>query len=97
MVPQLSEGRALSEAMGEAGVFSETVMQMVKTGETSGQLGTMMEKVSDYYEDEGETQAKKAATILGVVCTIIVGIYVLIILVQFYGGYFSGMFRAGGM
>lgn len=48
----LSRGEALSEAFNEQWAFPDIAYQMIVTGEKTGQLATMMEKVSDYYQEE---------------------------------------------
>ena len=48
----LSRGEALSTAFNEQWAFPDIAYQMIVTGEKTGQLGTMMEKVSDYYQEE---------------------------------------------
>ena len=51
-VDNLSSGNILSEAFKEQWAFPNIAYQMIVTGERTGQLGTMMEKVSEYYQEE---------------------------------------------
>jgi type II secretory pathway component PulF len=93
-VKQIQEGRSFTEVFAETGAFSPIVLDMTRTGETTGNLDEMLNKASEYYEDEGQTNARKAATILGVVALIFVGIYVGYIAVQFYSGMgFAGQYK----
>ena len=48
----LSKGETLSEAFKDQWAFPNIAYQMIVTGEKTGQLGTMMEKVSEYYQEE---------------------------------------------
>ena len=48
----LSRGEILSEAFKDQWAFPNIAYQMIVTGEKTGQLGTMMEKVSEYYQEE---------------------------------------------
>jgi type IV pilus assembly protein PilC/MSHA biogenesis protein MshG len=90
---QLEQGASISQAFTETGAFSPIVMDMVTTGEMTGNMEEMMVKMSEYYEDEGAVQTRQMAMILGVVAFILVAIYVLILLITFYSGYFGGMMR----
>ncbi|MBO6145404.1 MAG: type II secretion system F family protein [Bacilli bacterium] len=51
-VDSLSKGETLSTAFNEQWAFPDIAYQMIVTGERTGQLGTMMEKVSEYYQEE---------------------------------------------
>ena len=48
----LSRGEVLSNAFNEQWAFPDIAYQMIVTGEKTGQLATMMEKVADYYQEE---------------------------------------------
>lgn len=51
-VDALAKGDVLSSAFNEQWAFPDIAYQMIVTGEKTGQLGTMMEKVSEYYQEE---------------------------------------------
>ena len=78
------EGGMLSEAIEKRQVFPAMAVQMMKIGEETGELDSMMMKVADFYEDEVE-QAVKALTslieplmmvgIAGMVGTILLSMY----------------------
>lgn len=59
MPEQVRAGRPLSELLAESGFFPAQVVQMVATGEETGQTAEMLGKVADYYE--GETTATSFA------------------------------------
>lgn len=84
---KVEEGYGIAKTLQETGAFSPIVLDMAHTGETTGNLDSMMNKIAEYYEDEGQTNARKGATILGVFCLILAGIYVLTIVVGFFTGY----------
>lgn len=87
----LEEGAGITETFARTGAFSPILLDMVRTGETTGNLDVMLTKVGDYYEDEAKTRSVQSATILGVVCLLAVAIYVGYIVVTFYIGHFSGL------
>lgn len=60
---QVVQGVPLSQPLIEGGIFPTMICQMVKIGEETGNLESMLDKVADYYEEEVEnaTQALTAA------------------------------------
>jgi len=45
----ISRGMSLTEAFEQTGLFENMLLQMIKAGEASGQLDTMLGKVTEYY------------------------------------------------
>lgn len=86
---RLETGDGISQTMASTNAFTPLVVDMMHTGEATGNLDSMLNKVSDYYEDEAEVRAQQLGKIVGVVAIVIVAIYVLIILIKFYSEYFS--------
>ncbi|OGL34566.1 hypothetical protein A3F65_02910 [Candidatus Saccharibacteria bacterium RIFCSPHIGHO2_12_FULL_47_16b] len=72
-------GKTLSESLTDERYFLELVPNMVRTGEQSGSLDTMLAKLADYYEKEVDNQIKTIATVIEPVLMITVGIIALII------------------
>lgn len=91
----LKEGAGITETLQSTGAFSPLVLDMSRTGETTGNMDQMLDKMADFYEEEGALKAQMAAKVIGVVCLIFVAVYVLFILVSFYSGYFSHLGSAG--
>ncbi|MCW5937211.1 MAG: type II secretion system F family protein [Fimbriimonadaceae bacterium] len=88
---RLESGAGITETFAATGGFSRIVLDMTRTGETTGQLDQMLTKVAEYYEEEGQIRAQQATKVFGVITLLIVAIYVLYILFTFYSGYFGGM------
>ena len=94
-VKSLEEGAGITDTLASTGAFSPIVLDMTRTGEMTGNMDEMLVKMAEFYEDEGETKARMAAKIIGVVCLLLVAIYVLYILITFYSGYFGRVSSAG--
>lgn len=92
---RVEEGVGVTQAFAETRAFSPIVLDMVSTGENTGNLDTMLEKMAEFYEDDAETRATASGQVLGVVALILVGIYVLIVVINFYVKHFSGISSAG--
>lgn len=93
---KLEAGISITNTFASTGVFPPMVMDMVATGENTGELGFMMDKVAEYYEEEGKLRSHQAGYVFGVLVYLGVAIYVATILIQFYAGYFSSIFSAAG-
>ncbi len=47
----IEEGRPLNSGFQESGLFANMIVQMIKAGEQGGALGTMLQKVTNYYQE----------------------------------------------
>ncbi len=93
-------GKALSEAIAKDPNFLELVPNMLRIGEQSGALETMLEKVATYYEKEVDNEIKAISTIIEPVMMIIMGLMaitiVAAILLPIYGLVNQAGFTGGG-
>lgn len=78
-IPNLESGMGMKEALTRTGAFSPIVLDMVSTGEMTGSLEQMLEKVAEYYEGEADLRATKLGHVVGVVVLVITAIYVAIV------------------
>ena len=77
----VASGRKIAETMKETDVFPPLVLQMVQTGENTGQLAESLQNVTDYYNDVIPRTIKKVFGILQPVLTfIMIGIVALVAL-----------------
>lgn len=60
---EVSKGVNLSAPLVEAGIFPTMICQMIRIGEETGNLESMLDRLADYYDEEVEnaTQALSAA------------------------------------
>jgi type IV pilus assembly protein PilC len=88
-IEKVKGGKALSEALSNDPNFLELVPNMLKIGEDSGALETMLAKVADYYEKEVDNEIKAISTIIEPVMMVIMGLVaitiVAAILLPIYG------------
>lgn len=92
---RLQEGEGITDTFAQTGAFSPIVLDMTRTGETTGNMDQMLNKVAEYYEEEGAMKAQISAKIIGVVCLLLVAIYVAFVVIKFYMAYFAGVGAAG--
>ena len=88
-IPSIMGGRGIAESLAATRVFPPMVVSMLSTGEQTGGLDMTMDKVAEYYEAEAVVRLHQLIVTLRTLALILGGIRVLMILIQFYGGYAS--------
>jgi type IV pilus assembly protein PilC len=78
-IEKVKGGKALSDAIDGDPNFLVLVPSMLRIGEQSGSLETMLEKTADYYEKEVDNQIKSISTIIEPVMMVALGIIAFII------------------
>lgn len=73
MAVAIHEGGSLSGAMRRAGIFPPTLLYMVGSGESSGQVAPMLARAADYLEREFNTSTTAAMSLLEPVIIIVLG------------------------
>ena len=94
--PLLQTGEGLSGMLSKSGLLSPMAVQMARTGEQTGSLDTMMDKVADYLEDEADTKAHQLAVTTGVLTLLFAACVVGYIVISFYAGMIGGIMRDAG-
>ncbi len=80
----IEEGKNMSDPMKQSGFFPNMVTQMVSVGESTGELDTMLVKVSDYYEEEVDVIVANLLTILEPLMMVVLGVLVGGIVISMY-------------
>jgi type II secretory pathway component PulF len=86
---RLEGGAGVTETLQATNALSPIVINMLSTGERTGNLDQMLGKMADYYHDEAKTRSVQLGHIVGVVVFLCVAIYIGYIIIQFYMGYGS--------
>jgi type II secretory pathway component PulF len=77
-------GAVLSQAFRETGVFPPIVLDMLHTGEQTGNVDAMMTKVAEYLEGDAETKAHIYSHIFAAAVGLLVAIAVGIAVIRFW-------------
>ena len=88
---KIQEGQSITQTLKETGVFSPIAINMMATGETTGNLDSMIMKASEYYEDEGKVRARQMAVAVGVFVLLAVLCYMGYIVISFWMSYSQQM------
>jgi type II secretory pathway component PulF len=79
MRENLNQGKTLLGPMQTSGLFPPLVIQMVAVGEETGQLDTMLNKVSDYYDMDVEYTLRNLSTMIEPILLLFIGGMVLLL------------------
>lgn len=69
----ISTGRSLESSMATTKLFPNMMMQMVASGEESGDLETMLDKVAEFYEREVDDAVEAMASIIEPLMIVLLG------------------------
>jgi type IV pilus assembly protein PilC len=81
---KVHEGVPIAQPLADDPVFPPMVSQMIKIGEESGELETMLGKIADFYEDEVNASIATLTSIIEPVMMIGVGAMVGVIIISMY-------------
>ncbi len=80
---RVNEGASLADALAAAGPFSDLYVNLVRAGEASGALDTVLLRLADYLENQVRTRNKVLGIVLYPVIVLFVAVAVAIALVTF--------------
>lgn len=78
------EGRALAVAMNDSGAYPGVAIKMIEVGEQTGALQEMLNSLSDFYDEEIETNLARFVTIIEPTLLIVMGIVIAGLLLSLY-------------
>ncbi len=90
-----NRGEMVADSMRSSGFFNALTVDMFRTGETSGSLDMMVDKIAEYYEAEAKLKTHQAAMIFGTCVFLIVAIFVAIQVISQYTGLAQSEMSAG--
>ncbi|MBM3459418.1 MAG: type II secretion system F family protein [Armatimonadetes bacterium] len=96
IVPAVEKGAGLTQSLEATRFFPAMFTGMVHTGETSGNLDTMLDKASEFYEQEATHATTQLTVIMGVAVLIGVAILVAMKVIGFYTGMLGGIMGSAG-
>ena len=85
----VDEGRSLSEALVGSSLLPGTVLRMLKTGETTGEVDAMAHRVAGHLEQEAQTALKQMAVAITPIVVVIAGIIVAVMVISFYVDFYA--------
>ncbi len=86
-IPIVEKGGQVTEVLQKSKVFPEMVVEMVNTGEETGEMEEMLSKASSYCENKAEAAITILINTLPVILYLAVALYVGFKVISFYSGY----------
>jgi general secretion pathway protein F len=86
---EIKEGKGIAKPLSDADIFPELAMSMIKVGEETGQLDTMLLKVANTYEKNLKISIKRFISILEPSLIMVMGLIVGFIVISLLMAIFS--------
>ncbi len=80
----VKEGESLAQPLSRHSIFPPMVVQMIAVGEETGALDTMLQKISDFYDEEVSAAVEQLTSLIEPVLIAVVGGAVGVIVVSLY-------------
>lgn len=90
-IPQVENGRGLTDSLRSTKVLPHMALDMLATGEQTGNVDAMMDKAAEYFENEAEISTYQITIVLGVLLLLGVALYIGSIVVGFYSGQYANV------
>jgi type IV pilus assembly protein PilC len=80
----VTSGHQLNVSMSSTGLFPNMVIQMISVGEVSGNLGEMLTKIAEYYEEEVNNIVDNLSSLLEPLIMLVLGVVVGSLVIAMY-------------
>jgi len=81
-IKRLAEGETLADPLRDTNIFTQMAISMMSAGEEAGTLGTMLDKLADFYETQVEISIRALTDLIEPLIMVFIGIIIgLLILV----------------
>lgn len=81
---RVASGQSLASAIEESGLFTGMIVNMVRTGEESGQLAAVMERVAPYYREKVESLIAKVSKAMEPLIVVGMGAAIAVMMLSIY-------------
>jgi general secretion pathway protein F len=79
---ELEQGHGLAKPLENAACFPDLAVQLVRVGEETGRMESMMMKLADIYDAEVQTALKRALALLEPALILVMGLGIAFIIVS---------------
>ena len=80
----ISEGKNMTEPLGESPVFPPMVISMIGVGESTGALDAMLQKIADFYEDEVDNAVGAMKQLIEPIMILVLGVIIGSLIIAMY-------------
>ncbi|OOC46093.1 type II secretion system protein F [Thermosipho sp. 1074] len=93
---KVKSGSSLKQALKSEKVFPQIIYEMIGTGEETGKLEIVMEKVADFFDDQIQQDTKKLLSMLEPLMIAFVGLFIAFLAYTMYSTIFQMQSTFGG-
>lgn len=90
---RIEQGEGLAATLASSNAFNPIVMNMISTGEQTGDLDLMLNKLAEFYEREAATRSIQVGVATGVVALLVVAVYVAYVVITNLAGTIGGGYQ----
>lgn len=91
VVDEVKQGESLSSAITRTGIFEPMFCSIIYVGEESGALDSILEKTSDYYEEESDAAVQRLVGMIGPMLIIFLGVVIGMVVCGIYPALYGSM------
>jgi type II secretory pathway component PulF len=91
---RIEGGAPVADTLAATRVFSPMLIDMLRTGENTGEMSQMLNSVATFSEEEGKVRTKQAGMAFGVFIYLLVACYVAYMVFSYYSGYFASALKS---
>ena len=84
VVDEVKQGESISAAITRTDIFEPMFTSVLYVGEESGALDSILEKTSDYYEDESEAAVQRLVSMVEPILLIFMGVIIGLVVCGIY-------------
>jgi type IV pilus assembly protein PilC len=81
---RVQEGQGFAAGLRERNIFPDVAVKMVEVGESTGALQEMLNSLSDFYDEEIETEVGRFITLVEPVLLVVMGIVIAVVVLALY-------------
>lgn len=93
VIDEVKQGETLSSAITRTEIFEPMFCSVIYVGEESGALDSILEKTSDYYEEESDSAVQRLVSMLEPILIIFMGVIIAMVVMGIYPALY-GSFEA---
>jgi type IV pilus assembly protein PilC len=93
---KVREGQSLWQSLEETRLFSDIAIEMTKVGESTGALSDMLMNISDFYDEEIDTNLQTIMALLEPLMLIFMGLIVAVMMLAIYLPLLRSYSQTGG-
>jgi type IV pilus assembly protein PilC len=91
VIDEVKQGETLSSAITRTEIFEPMFCSVIYVGEESGALDSILEKTSDYYEDESDSAVQRLVSMIEPILLIFMGVIIGLVVCGIYPALYGAM------